>query len=290
VVESLKRRLKDTHGGLAFLIRLYERFAKDNCFFMAAAIAYYGVFSLFPLLLAFVSVVGFILPGSPVQQQIENLIMLYVPGSAEYLIENLSDVVRVRGQMGLFGLATLLWVSSAVFNAMTRSLNEIWGTVEESPFWRTRLVGMGMVLVLGLLVILSLVMSTVYQVVSSYESELMQAWGVQPLTEAIPWQLVGRVLPSILAFITFTIIYQFFPARRLPFRDVWPGALLGTIGFEGAKAAFGAYLRTVSHFRLIHGSLTTFVLLLLWIYIVAMILLLCAEVNVLLREIRHERR
>ncbi len=251
---------------------------------MAAAIAYYGVFSLFPLLLVSVSVVGFILPASPVETQIENLVRLYMPGASDFLIDNLNDLVRIRGQVGAFGALGLLWVSSAVFNAMTRSLNEIWGSHRETPFWRTRLVGVLMVLVLGFLIILALGMSTAYQVIRSVEGELIRAWGMPALTDAIPWQLAGRVLPLLLTFAAFTIIYQFFPATSLSFSHVWPGALLGTGAFEVARTAFVTYMRNVSHYRLIHGSLTTLVLLLLWIYIMAIILLLGAQFNVQIRR------
>ncbi len=291
MLEPLLERIQhDSPEVVRFVYGLYERFAGSNCFLMAAAIAYYGVFSLFPLLLVSVAVVGFILPASQVHQQVEDLVRLYVPGSAEFLTENLRDLVRVRGQVGIVGVVALLWVSSAVFNAITRTMNEIWGTMHANPFWRTRLVGILMVLLLGALIVLSLGMTTAYQVVQTYESEMMQRWGVHPLIDAIPWQMAGRVLPIVITFTVFTVIYRFFPAEHLRFGDVWLGAAVATLAFEFAKAAFGAYLRSAAHFQLIHGSLTTLIFLLLWIYIGTIILLFGAVFNVHLRHWRSERR
>ncbi len=291
MLESLKDRLQgDSPRGLQFVYGLYEKFVANNCFLMAAAIAYFGVFSLFPLLLVSVAIIGYILPASPVHQQVEELVRLYVPGSAEFLTENLADLIRVRGQMGIMGVAALLWVSSAVFNAISHSLNEVWGSTHANPFWRTRLVGILMVLLLGALIVFSLGMSTVYQLLLTFESEVMDEWGIQLPTRATPWQMAGRILPIALTYIAFTVIYQFFPAERLRFRDVWLGAALATLAFEFAKSGFGAYLRSAAHYQLIHGSLTTLVILLLWIYIAAMILQLGAVFNVQLNEFRNERR
>ncbi len=276
--------------GLSFLLGLYRRFVDDNCFFMAAAISYYGLFSLFPLLLVSVSVVGYILPSSPVHVQVENLIWMYAPGSADFLIRNLGDLVRVRSQMGVLGLVSLIWVSSGVFSAISRSLNQIWEVTGDGSFWRTRLVGVLMVLFLGLLVVFSLVLSTAYEVLRAYDVEMTAAWGIRPVSETLLWQLFLRAFPVFLTFAVFWLIFEHFPARDHSFSDVWPGALTGAVLFEMARLIFANYLRNVPHYRLIHGSLATIILLLLWIYVAALILMLGAVLNVHLEAYGKEGR
>lgn len=283
-------RVYNVGGGLSFFLGLYRRFAEGNCFFMAAAISYYGLFSLFPLLLVSVSVVGYILPASPVHVQVENLIRLYAPGSADFLIANLGDLVQVRGQMGVLGVVSLIWVSSGVFSAISRSLNEIWGVTDDGPFWRTRLVGVLMVLFLGLLVVLSLILSTAYELLRAFDVEMTAAWGIRPVSETALWQLPLRFFPVLLTFAVFWLIYEHFPARDHSFSEVWPGALVGTALFEAARLIFANTLRSVPQYRLIHGSLATVIFLLLWIYVAVLILMLGAVINVHLEEYRKERR
>ncbi len=257
---------------------------------MAAAISYYGMFSLFPLLLVSVSVVGYVLPASPVHAQVESLIELYVPGSAEYLIDNLGELIGARRQLGLIGSIFLLLASSAVFSAITRSLNRIHGVPGDGSAWRDRLVGILMVFFLGFLIVLSLGVSTAYEVLRAYEAHMLQAWGVVPLGGVIPWTLLGQVIPLVLTFVVFSNMYAFFPARRLHFREVWPGALFGMVAFEVAKDVFVMYLKNAAHYRFVHGSLTAVVFLLLWIYIAAVIILVGAQLNAQIVELRSERR
>ena len=275
-------------GGLSFVLGLYHRFVDKNCFFMAAAISYYGVFSLFPLLLVSVAVVGYVLPTSPVLVQVENLVRMYAPGSEDFLIGNLGDLVRVRSQMGVLGAISLIWVSSGVFSAISRSLNDIWGVTDDGPFWRTRLVGVLMVLFLGLLVVFSLGLSTAYDVLRAYDVEMTAAWGIQPVSETMLWQIVLRGFPGLLTFVVFWLIYEHFPARKHRFSELWPGALVGTVFFETARLVFSNYLRTVPTYRLIHGSLATMIFLLLWIYVAVLILMLGAVINVHLEASRKE--
>lgn len=274
----------------AFLKDFYRRFTEHECLLMAAAISYYGLFSLFPLLLVSVSVVGYVLPASPVHAQVESLIELYVPGSAEYLIDNLGDLVDVRRQVGLIGVVALIWVSSAVFSAITRSMSRIHDVDGNGSIWRDRLVGILMVFFLGFLVVLSLGVSTAYEVLRAYEAHMLEAWGTVPLSGVVPWALLGQVVPLVLTFVVFSIMYAFFPTRRLRLRDVWPGAVFSMVAFEVAKNAFVMYLRSAAHFKIIHGSLTAVIFLLLWIYITVIIILAGAQLNAQIVDLRRERQ
>ncbi len=280
VVKKLEKR----GGAVGFLVGIFRRFAEQDGFLKAAAIAYFGIFSLFPLLLVSVAIMGYLLPTAAVHDQMENFIELYAPGTADLLITNLESLVENRGQVGLVGIVALLWVSSAVFSAITRSLGLIWGESKNKPFWRTKLVGILMVLFMGFLVLLSIGISAAFSVFRMYEAQLMEALGLMPITDTMLWSLVPRLVPPVFTFIAFSVIYMFFPAAPIRFRQVWLGALVGTVAFEVAKTGFVWYLQTAPDFRLIHGSLTALIVLQLWFYIAATILLLGAVVNVQIRE------
>jgi len=263
-----------------FTKAVYRRFVGDDCFVKAAAIAYFGVFSLSPLLLFTVAIAAYLLPTPSVQAQVENLIHLYAPGSADFIARNLDSLVDMRSQLGAIGVVGLAWVSSAVFTVITRSLNQVWGVEEETSFWRTTLVGVLVVLTLGFFILLSVGISTFSEILRAYEAGFVAQWGVSPLTDTLLWRVGARLIPLMLTFMVFLVVYRFFPAKRLRTITVLPGALMGMLAFEGAKIIFVSYLKRVSHYEILHGSLTTMVLLLMWIYIGAVILLLGAELNV----------
>lgn len=269
-------------GVAGFLYELYQRFAEDECFLRAAAISYYAVFSLFPLLLVTVAVIGYVLPTSPFLEHLENLIHLYIPGSAEFLVENLQDLIRVRGQVGLVGVVALLWVSSAVFAVITRSLNVIWKSENDGHLLRTRIIGVGSVLFFGFLALLSLAIVAGLQILRAYEVRIAAELGLVSISDTFLWTWVPLVISWAMIFVIFVGIYTVFPARRNRLRDVVPGAALGALAFEVSKNFFISYLGSTPPQRIIHGSLTAMVVLMLWIYISALILLLGAEFNVLL--------
>ncbi len=277
-------KLKDKDSGgdrpVDFVVRVYRRFVCDDCFVKAAAIAYFGVFSLSPLLLFTVAVAAYILPTPSVQAQVEGLVYLYAPGSADFISRNLSSLIRNRSQLGALAIVGLAWVSSAVFTVITRSLNQVWDVEEDTSFWRTTLIGVLVVLALGFLLLLSVSISTVSEFIGAYESDLLIEWGLRPVRETPLWQVVEHLIPMVLTFLVFMVIYRFFPAKKLRLTTVLPGSVFATASFEGAKILFVNYLKRVSHYELLHGSLTTMVLLLMWIYIGAIILLLGAELNV----------
>jgi len=281
-IQRRKRRLRENEGLPGFLFALYRRFAEDECFIRAAAISYYAVFSLFPLLLVTVAVIGYILPTTEFLDHLENLIELYVPGSADFLIENLQGLIRARGQVGLLGVATLLWVSSAVFAVITRSLNVIWRSEDAASMLRTRIIGVGSVLLFGFLGLLSLAISAGLRIFRMYEARLAAELGVMPITDTFLWRWIPYGVSLVMLFVVFVGIYRFFPARENTFGDVWKGALFSAVAFEVAKNLFVSYLGSTPPQAVFHGSLTAMVVLLLWIYIGALILLLGAELNVML--------
>jgi len=257
---------------------VFVHFARDNCPFMAASLAYYGVFSLFPLLLSSISVVGFLFPGDAAREQIRGVVDLYAPASAGLIMRNLDTLVNVRGRVGLFALATLVWAASAVFTALTRSINSIWKVENKRSFWQQKVFALIMVFFLGAVALASVAASAFFRILTALQANLVR-WGVPALAEGTLWSLLGHFIPPVLTFLLFSFIYRAFPQATVGFRDIWLGALVASIGFEGAKSAFAWYLQNLSRYELIHGSITAVIVLLLWFYIAALVMLLGAEVT-----------
>ncbi len=241
--------------------------------FMAAAIAYYGFFSLFPLLLLLVAAAGYVLPRLALEEQLVRLTSLYLPGSVPFIEENLRHIIGFRERLGIIALVVLYWSASGVFMAISRSLNLVWEGSSPRSALERRVIALGIVAVMGLLFILSVASSTFFRLVGSLSLDPSG----RTLSQFFAWRLTGNLLPFMFTFLTFLFAYRFIPDKENTLRMVWPGALLAAGALELAKNIFVWYVANLSAARLVYGSVGTVIVLLFWIYLGASILLLGAE-------------
>ena len=139
----------------------------------------------------------------------------------------------------------------------------------------------------GFLALLSLAISAGLRIFRAYETELAAEMGMIPISDTFLWRWLPVIISVVMIFTVFVGIYRFFPARKNTLAEVWPGAAAGAVAFEIAKNLFVAYLGSTPPQAIIHGSLTAMVVLLLWIYVMALIVLLGAEFNVMLLRRRE---
>lgn len=114
--------------------RTLREFLKDACMHMAAGIAYYAFFSLFPLLLGLIAILGIILEPTEVQERLLEMVLQVFPVSAGLVAHNVEGVVASRGALGLLSILGLIWSAMLVFAAIRRSLNRAWDLEKERPF------------------------------------------------------------------------------------------------------------------------------------------------------------
>ena len=131
--------------------------------------AYYTLFSLFPLLLALVAAGSFLLDRQHVFQQVIDLVTQAFPISQNLLEENLRQVLRLRGAVGLIGLGGALWSATGAFTVLTRNINRAWRKAPPRGFLQSRLVALGMMGSLAVLLVISLLLSTALNVLSRFQ-------------------------------------------------------------------------------------------------------------------------
>ncbi|MBI2305045.1 MAG: YihY/virulence factor BrkB family protein [Chloroflexi bacterium] len=249
--------------------RTLQEFLKDDCMHMAAGIAYYAFFSLFPLLLGLIAVLGFLLEPAEVQDRLLAMASQFLPGSAEIVTQNIRGVVASRGAIGILSVVGFLWSATAVFAAIRRSLNRAWNLPKERPLLQQKLLELGMLAGVGLLFLLS-VAATAF---------LRFAGHFLPLfAESSPiWTVALALLPVTFSFAIFATVYRYLPNIKITWGDVWPGALLATVLFEISKNLFTWYLANFANYSLIYGSLAAVIAFLFWAFLSALIFLLGAE-------------
>jgi membrane protein len=259
----------------------YQGWTEDKASRLAAALAYYTIFSLAPLLIIVIAIAGLLWHQSDVRSQLLNQIQGLVGAEgAKFLSDLITSASNpAKGITAtIFGIITLLLGALAVFNELHNSLNTIWGVEEERPrgFLQSikkiivdRFLSFAMILGIGFLLLVSLVVSTVL-------SGAQQTIGnMLPMSEFI-LQIVNLVISIGVITVLFAMIYKFLPDIEIAWGDVWIGAFATAVFFSLGKFAIGLYLGN-SAIASSFGAAGSLVILLVWIYYSAQILFFGAE-------------
>ena len=262
--------------------RVFVRFFAERFFDEAAQTAYYLLLSVFPFLLFILSLISFF----PVDaQQILDFLRPFAPGDSFALIEdNVTNILAAdKGRVLSLSLIAAFWISSMAVQALARALNEANGIKSKLPYWKGLLRDLGVTLLFMTLVPLSLFLpfieSGLHWVVSrSGTVDDWQGW-------IYIWPTVKWGLGSVFLFSFFLLFYKIVPNERLTFREVWSGALFSAIGWQVVSLLFADYVSNVNYTRL-YGQLAGIIVLVLWFYLTAVVILLS---GLLIAEVRNVR-
>jgi membrane protein len=293
---GLERRLRDVYrrlnaysgGTLDILHRAILHFGRARASEAAASMAYYALFSLFPLALVLVSATGFFLESGAAYVQVLAFMSEVIPVSRGLIERNVSQVLEQRRAIGLVGLAGLLWSASGVFTTLVRNISRAWPETELRSVVEQRLVGLVIVGLLVLLLILSLVFTTVLDFLPSLTTPLGDRFS---LFKTPLWTFLSNILPWLFAFLIFLALYRWVPNRRVPWSAAFWGALIAALAWEIASSLFTWYLGSgLIQYELVYGSLGAVVVLLVWIYITSWITLFGAHLSAAVgHEVREEQ-
>jgi membrane protein len=273
---GIDRRLK---GWLTVLVRTALAFDQDEGAVVSRSIAYYALFSVFPLLLVLISVASSFLDAEEALQAVIELMERILPSAVDLTVQNIEQVLAARGTVNVIATLGLLWSASGVFTAMYRAVNKAWGNPKSRLFWTEKLFGLAVVLVVGLILLGTTLLSTASSVLQGWGGTIL---GWQPFADpetAALWGKLSTFVPPVVSVITFVILYRIIPRNRVTWRDVWLGGLIAGLIWELARQVYAWYLSNVATHSLIYGSVGVIIGFLLWSYLSAMILLLGAELT-----------
>lgn len=209
--------------------------------------------------------------------------MSVMPAKVEFLTQ-IPELGSRALQLGAAGTIVMLWAAMGVFGAVTSAVNHAWGVERPRGFWHHKLFTFVMLLAAGFLMVVALLIISAVQVSET-------GWFT---TMAARWPWVGEVrgllvrnVPTPLFVFVVGWIYYFAPNAKVRLRDVWVGALLAGLLWRGAFALLSWYLRDLSRFNM-HGSVTTVIAFLIWVYVSAVILLYGAEVSAAYARLRKQ--
>jgi membrane protein len=271
---------------LAF--RSVKAFFEDSCSQRAAALSYYVLFSLFPLMILSVGIISFFLRDQSLQQDIVDQIMKNIPLSQDEGRANVSEALRnvasdQGGAIGIIGLIGMAWSGSALFGVLRSSLNVVFKVEQRRPLLIQKLFDIGIVLSFTPFFVLSIAATSTLRI-AKRASEDVPVFGPAAQQLGFGWDVASFLLPVLISFVAFFLVYWLVPARRQPPRYIVPGALVAAVLFEIVKIGFNIYLENLGNYDVVFGSLGAVVAFLFWVFLSANTMLLGAEVTSLVPE------
>jgi membrane protein len=263
---------------LDVLKRTVFEFRDDNLTDWAAALTYYGILSIFPMLIALISILGLV--GASATQPLIDNINAVAPGPAKEIFTSaIENLQKSSGQAGLFfivGLALALWSASGYVAAFMRASNAIYEVEEGRPIWKTVPVRVGTTVLLVLLLAITGVGVTL---TGGLAEEVGKLIGLGD-TAVTAWKIAKWPVLALIVSFMFAFLYWAAPNVKQPgFRWISPGGVLAVIVWVIASAAFAFYVANFSSYNKTYGALGGVITFLVWLWISNIAVLLGAEMN-----------
>jgi membrane protein len=245
---------------------------------MGAALAFYTLFSIAPILVIAVAVAGYVFGPHVAETQVLEQLSALIGDTGANAVRDLllsAHYSDKKGFAAAVGIITLLVGATSVFGELQNTLGRIWNTPkkEDAVVWwqfiRGRILSIGLVLGVGFLLLVSLVASAALAALESMLGNFMTQWSV-----ILP--ALDLTLSFAMTTLLFAMIYKYVPRETIAWSDVWIGAVVTALLFTIGKFLIGIYLGR-SAFNSAYGAAGSLVVLLLWIYYSAQIFLLGAE-------------
>lgn len=252
--------------------RFYAKWSADRAGDGAILIAWQALLSLFPLILGLLSILGYVLRNEGLRESIVAGIVSQFPSQVGDLLGFLEETRELGGILGLISLAGLLWSGSNLFGVMASVFNRFYG-VPDRALVRQRLLAFGMIFVYALLISVSVFASGI--------STFLVGVSEQVLPFDIPGSalVAGWIVSFLSAAAMFYALFRIVPNAPLGFRDVWRGTLLAAVLVVALNQMFPVYLGLMGGGFAVYKTLGVFFLLMTWLYFVANVIVLGAELN-----------
>jgi membrane protein len=262
------------------------KFYKSDDLTYAASVAYYGLLSLFPFFLLLFSILASVTSDVGRRAAVVSFLLRYFPAQSDFLSGQLDALQEMRVRVGVGGAAALVWAAMGVFSAVTSAVNHAWGVEKPRSYLLDKLFSFVMLLAAGLVLMLALLLFSAFEIVHA-------TWFAETVIRFPGQEVLGSFFIRYAATFLFTVVvglvYFFVPNARVRFRDVWFGAIVTGLLWHLALEGFTYYVRDMSRFKLVHGSIAAVVVFLIWVYTSSVVLLYGVEFTAEYARLRRGR-
>lgn len=277
-----------TDGLFYRIVRAIDRFTRYGPH-EAAALSYYALFSLFPLLLLLIVLGSSFFGSDPARDRLSDLLSLFFPGQTAFVLRDaVESTQESRGSVTIFSFIVLAWSSANLFGNLEKVLNHTFNVEDSRRIYERRFIGIIMIVMLAIFLLASLLTNVIFSFL-----------GLLFLNQANAWlQIASLFVPMAFNAAIFGMLYGFLPRNHMRWDAILPVSLLAGAAFEIAKRIFVWYLGGLSSLDYVYGSVTTVVVFMLWTFYTFCILLIGAEICVAiddwmerpLRNLREQSR
>jgi membrane protein len=268
------------------LWRGFVGFYRSDNLTYAASIAYYALLSMFPFALLGFAVLGNVTADEHDRGEVLKFVLRYFPRQFDFITTQLDSLRASSLSLGVAGTVALVWGALGFFGAISTAVNYAWGVEKTRSYWKHKLFSFLMLLVAGALLLAALLLVSAAQLVGAtwFASVLSQFPGLLVLRS-----LAIRNATTLMFILVVGLVYYFVPNAKVRFRDVWIGAFLTGLLWKGALSGLGWYMRDMSRFTVVNGSIAAVVVFLVWVYVQAVILLYGVEFTAAYARLRRGR-
>ena len=285
-VPALRTALRALWAVVWRAVRKYDETDAEQ---RAASFAYYAFFALFPLIVLLISVsTTFLGSKERATTEITRYISKYLPietDESNRIVATIDGVVKSRKSAGFIAFGILAWTAIRFFHALVRGVNRAWGT-REYVWWRLPIKNLFMTAILASALLIGilapLVVSQIEALYWAHSREIgLPSWFANNV-----FSLIRFLVPPLVLFYGFLMLYKFAPRRRTTFREVWIAGLFVTLGVDVLQRLFTIYTRNITNFNALYGTFGSVIALLLWIYLIGSIIIFGACLSAAAYEVK----
>jgi membrane protein len=284
-LEALYNRAnKLTAGWLAVARQAVEGYASAHGSQASASMAYYTLFSMFPLLLALTITMSLFVDVESAQAVLLSVLDELLPNSTvldQFIVDIVNSVAANRTEIGILSVLALFWSASSAFTTLTYNIDLAWSRERLPNPVKARLIGLLMIGVIYVFLLLALIAIPLLGALAARPTPILTAVGVDI---SWLWSWAPRVIAVTVTLLALLAIYHWVPRRRVSWRAALGAAVPTTLALQVLNAGFGWYLSSrMARYELIYGSLTSIIVLMLWVYFSVTIIFmgahLCASIS-----------
>jgi membrane protein len=279
--EAVKERTSPWKlGGLTLLQlvkRVYHEINDDEVLTRSAALAYYFVSALFPMIFFLMAMLGLFAQSHDLQSSLLNYTARFMPGDAYTLVQKtLKEIANNSSGIKLvFGLALALWSGSGGVVSIMDALDRCYHVKDTRPWWKQRLIAIALTTAISALTIAALA-------IVLYGGNIVEFVGAHvglSNVAVITWHIVQWPIALFFVVLSFALLYFWGPDTKQQWQWITPGAVVGVLTWIGASLLFRVYLHFFNSYSKTYGSLGAVIVLLLWLYISGLAILVGVEIN-----------
>lgn len=255
------------------LVRAALKGSKDMSKDMSASIAYFTFLSLFPLVLGLFAIGSYFLESQEAQSQLVQFLTRILPRSLDFVTRNIDSLIRLRGVAGITSTLVLMWSASKMVAALSRGVNNALGFERPYAYYLSVLRNFGLTLTIALLVFVIVWIMPLLEILEQSQPEFDNGrW--RTLLKLISSHTISLALSAAL----IGVLYRRLPYHRLDWHHILPGVAVAAVAIEIGKTLFALYVGNLSSFDAVYGSLSSMIVLMIWLYFSARVVIFGTEI------------